>query len=287
MAAPSEVPARSRPPAAGGSRCRRGFTALEGLIAAVLGSLVIGGALAMFGTGSRGMTQVTEHAAARDEAYRLLDRMRVDLDRVVVGDGFDFAAFPSVVEPVSLEARDEGPALVWYAYHHRRFARESRKLTLVGRRMEYRVVDAGGGGVDLLRNGKLVNRQPLGAVRFSYLDADEAGTIGVSPRHAIRVEIEPRMGGTRGDEVAARHAEERVFHLKGVESQYACLLTLKRAKAPYPILAFLPEPPRQARLHDRYQLDQVPLDWIRPQGLVVLENDPYDDASEHEHEVVE
>lgn len=269
---------------------RGAFTALEVMIAVVLMSVILTGAIALFGTSSKGLTTTAAHAEIRSEAMRVMEVFGRDIDRLVVGDDFDTGRFPSVVDPIELEHGPDGTRLTFYAYHHRRFHREERRMELVGQRVRYEVRSRRPGiGVDLLRNEVAVNRMPLHSVEIRTLDPTEAGTLGVSPLHALELTLRPLTPGRGDDERLARnHAQARVFHMRNVESQYACLLSLKRAGAPYPILAMVPNPPRQAAIHGRYQLDQVPLDWLRPLGLVAIERHvDFDDATEHVHEEVD
>jgi len=271
------------------ARARRAFTALEVLIAAVLMSVVLLGGLGMFGTGSRGMTRTAAHASARDDALRIMNRFGRDLDRLVVGDDFDTGRYPSVVDPLKYEDDGAAQTLEFYAYHHRRFHLEERRMELVGHRIRYQVRPrTRGEGVDLLRNGEAVNRMPLHSVSFHFLDREQAGQLGVSPEHAVELVLRPWMADRRaGAALAEGHAQARLFHLRNVESQYACLLSLKRAGAPYPILAMVPDPPKAASVQREYDLDQVPLDWLRPLGLVAIERGvAFDDATENQHEEV-
>lgn len=273
------------------SRRRGGFTGLEVLIASSLMALVLGGGLMLFRTGSKGLTSTAAHATAREEALRLLEGFGRDIDRLVVGDGFDTGRFPSVIEPVELGTTEDGQDLMFYAYHHRRFHTEERRLELVGQRVRYAIRErTDGRGVDLFRNDARLNRIPFHSAEFRFLDAAEAGQLGISPRHAIELVLRPSMPGRAGagrDRKAEAHAQSRLFRMPNVESQYACLLTLKEAGAPYPILAMVPSPPRRAQVYQKYKLDQVPLDWMRPLGLVHIETtQDFDDSTEYQHEEV-
>jgi prepilin-type N-terminal cleavage/methylation domain-containing protein len=272
-----------------GTSRREGFTALEVLIAVSLMAVVLMGGLALFRTGSRGLTTTAAHAVIREEALRLLERFGQDLDRLVVGDDFDKGRFPSVVDPVRLVGHGDGQELTFYAYHHRRFHLEDRRLVLVGQRVRYWIREREEGpGVDLYRNDEKLNRIPLHSAEFRFLDAADAGQLGISPRHAIELILRPLTPGKPDDDRLAKHnAQSRLFRMRNVESQYACLLTLKEAGAPYPILAKVPSPPRRARVYQKYRLDQVPLDWMRPLGLIAIDRGTdYDDATANVHEEV-
>lgn len=271
------------------SERRAGFTALEVLIAASLMAVVLVGGLMVFRTGSKGLTSTAAHAVVREEALRLLEGVGRDMDRLVVGDDFDRGDFPSVIDPVRLEQFEDGQELTFFAYHHRRFHTRDRRLQLVGHRVRYRIqAREDGPGVDLLRNDVRLNRIPFHSAEFRFLDAADAGQLGISPRHAVELVLRPLTPGRPGDDrLAKNHAQSRLFRMRNVESQYACLLTLKEAGAPYPILAKVPSPPRRARVYQKYRLDQVPLDWMRPLGLIALERGvDYDDQTANQHEEV-
>lgn len=259
---------------------RRGLTALELLFASVLSLVVFGVTMAMMHTGTKGVVSVTDHAQAREEAIRILDRIERDLDRIVVGDAYDRTTFPNVVEPVLLDDRPQASKFMFYALHHREFRQAERRMNLIGQVIEYKVIARDGGGVDLLRNDERVNRDPLEDVRVELIDPDEAGQLGISPFHAFHVVIYPRGAwDARNEGLKTRNPQRRLFHLRGIESQYACLLSLKRAGAPYPILALLPDPPPRSQLYQQYSLDRVPMDWMRPTGLITLDPEFFDEET--------
>jgi hypothetical protein len=104
----------------------------------------------------------------------------------------------------------------------------------------------------------------------------------------VRVSILPRgIWNTKNENLAKHNAQTRLFHLKGIESQFAVLLSLKEAGAG-PYYRILSDPrlvvPERLEVYRTYNLDQVPLDWLRPQGLVQLNPEyfNYETADEHQ-----
>lgn len=267
-------------------RRRGAFTVLEILFVVVLMLVIMGGLLAMFSTGTRTVVITTDHAVVRDEALSLLHAIGQDLDRIVIADDFDRTTFPNVVEPILIKDQEYGSKFMFYGFHHRVYHWAEKRMELVGNRIFYEVrpVDPADPtqGVDLYRNDEEypLNAIPLADVRFQMLSEEEAAELAISPYHAIRVVIRPKgVWDPRNDRLTEFHAQTRLFHLKGIESQFAVLLSLKEAGAGvyYRILA---DPrlkvPDRLDVYSTYNLDQVPMDWLRPRGIVTLSDEYYD-----------
>ena len=272
---------------------RRAFTLLETLFAIVLTLIIMGGVMAFFQTGTRSVVVATDHAQARDDALVMFHAIAQDLDRIIIADDYDATSFPNVVEPILIDDAPRGSKFLFYGFHHREFDWSQRKMTLHGNLIEYRVVPVDPGdpsaGVDLYRNDEDVplNPNPLSDVRFERIPDDEAADLGISPFHAVRVRILPRgVWDTKNEKLAAYNAQTRLFHLKGIESQFAVLLSLKESGAG-PYYRILSDPrlvvPERLEVYRQYNLDQVPLDWLRPQGLVKLNPEYFDYETADEH----
>lgn len=265
---------------------RRGATLLEVLFAIVLMMIVMGGATAFFHSGTRSVVTSTDHAQAREDAMKVLERVGQDLDRLIVSDSPDQVTFPSVLEPLLIAAdQPQASKFMFYGFHHREYDRSTREMKLIGMLIEYKVVKRPDGGVDLLRNDEPINPSPLSDVRIRSIPEEEAATLNISARHAFKITVHPRgTWNTRNQALAEHNPQTRLFHLSGIESQYSCLLSLKESGAPYPypILAALPPPPPRPEAYAQYGLS-VPLDWMQPLGLVKLEEAFFDDATAGEN----
>lgn len=295
-------------PAPSSRSSRKAFTLVEVLFAAALTSVVIGGVLVFLNTGSRSVVISTDHSMARDHALTLFQNFAEDLDRIVVSDAYqgsntDLQAvlekdlFPSVLQPILIDSKPRGSKFTFYAFHHRDFDPATKKMKLVAQRVEYRVVPRGPDpldGVDLFRHDSddvPLNTMPLYDVHFRTIEADEAERLSISKDHAVRIEIYPLGTWVNKQKLLRLPPDlqrealtklDRLFHLKGVESQFAVLLSLRAAGAPYPQLF-------DARLskyaldrlpfYSQYNLHKVPLDWLRPTGLVEIDPQDFDDST--------
>lgn len=277
-----------RPSTDGGGR-REAFTLLEILFVLILMLVILGGLLNLFQVGSRSVVVTTDHAVARDEAISILHAIAQDLDRIIIADDFDRTTFPNVIEPILIKDSPQSSSFMFYAFHHRIYHWEDHRMELVGQRIEYQVRPTVPGkpeeGVDLWRNDEdtPINRIPLTDVLFERLPDEEAEQLSVSPFHAVRVVVKPRgFWDKKNDRLAEFHPQTRLFHLKGVESQFAVLLSLKEAGAG-PYYKILSDPrlkvPERLAVYSTYKLDQVPLDWLRPRGIVTLSDDYFDYAT--------
>lgn len=268
----------------------RGHTLLEVMLAVTVSMIVMVGVVDFFRTGSQSVVKTSDHAAARIEAMQVLEQIGWDLDRLLVGDQIDDPK-ASVSKPLGkFVDLPQGSSFGFYAFHHREAYRTLKKILLKGHWVDYRVVKQAGGGVDLLRNDRPVNKFPLSDVRLAKLDPVQAREQGLSPEHALTVKIYPRGEWDSGNLNLASEAnvQQRTFHLRGVESRYAVLMSLRRvldaAGQGYPPgyekLALLPTPP--AADADP-SAGTVILDWMQPQDLVFLEDRVFDDESADRH----
>jgi hypothetical protein len=269
--------------------------------------------------GTKSVVTTSDHAQAREDAIKILNVIQRDLDRLVIDDmitkdnEIEGEEFPSVFNPIriiNLEVTDatendappQSGSFGFFAFHHRRFYESEGRMELAGQFIEYQVkpaVDEDGNtieGVDLHRNGKPINPSPLEGIGFKVLSQEKAQAMGVSQYHAFEALIYPRRQfDQKANKIRRMKPIKKLFHLKGVESQYACLLSLKRADAPYVGLDRVPEPNEDpGSLMAQYGLYDVPMDWIRPVGLVNLGpagtknevglNTIFDDETVNQHE---
>lgn len=271
---------------------RRAFTMLEVLIATAVSSVVFVATLSFMSTGQKQVVKSTEHAEARIEALKIMEVLEWDLDRLVVGDEIDDPN-ANVIDPFKKSFNANTTEFGFFAFHHFEFDPADRRMVLVPGWIDYRVQKRSDGwGVDLLRNGKPINRAPIADVKIAELDRVSADRLGISPRHCITVKIYPLgMQDWLGnkDISSEANAVKRVFHLKNVESRYACLMSVKRAiqsnaaNAPQDprfqkVVALLPEPPARA---DGYASGEVVLAWMQPQLVMksLFVARPFDDRT--------
>jgi hypothetical protein len=213
------------------------------------------------------------------EAIRLLDLIAADLEKSMVDDDVR-----NVVFPITLPG--DGSRMEFSGLHHREFDPATRQLRLVGRRMTYSTEPVGPGqtGVWVLRNGKRIpGVSPVTRITFEPLDDRRACELAISPFHAINIRIIPRGAwDTRNEALASEVNEQtRLVHLVHIESQYACLLSIKKSNPPpgaYPGIERL-EDPYGGRCPQVSNAPSVPLDWVRPPGLVRCDPEVFDDAT--------
>jgi hypothetical protein len=127
---------------------------------------------------------------------------------------------------------------------------------------------------------------PVTDLTFRETDPKRACELGISPFHSIEIRVQPRgqwdvhnraLAGLDANVVA------RTVHLSDLEAQFACLVSIKRSNPPAAFLAVYPD-------IDRLELPwggscpliegapNMPLDWLRPPGLI-----EYDDATPFDH----
>jgi type II secretory pathway pseudopilin PulG len=292
-------------PFASSSR-REGFSLLEVLFAATLLFVMLAGVFTWFQAGTMSVVTTTDHAQARADAIQVLNVIQNDLDRLVIDDmigaglkieDMDAGNFPNVYRPMRIIDLEIDPnkkdqdvtavptsgSFAFFAFHHRRYYKDEERMELAGHFIEYQVKKIPDDpkhagvlmGVNLLRNGYIINPAPLLGVGIRFLDKVKAEELGLSPYHSFEVIIWPRRQADVGANKTRRMPPiKKRFQLKGVESQYACLLSLKRSNAPpgYTGLNDIPEPPtgEMESVYQNYQLYEVPMDWLRPNGLVNL-----------------
>jgi len=258
---------------------RRAFTLIEVMLAVTVSSVVFGVTMAFMNMSQKSMVKTTEHAEARIEAMAVLDIIDWDLERIVVGDEVDDPN-ANVIDPFKKMFNEATTEFGFFAFHHFEYDPTDQRMVLVPGWVDYRVQPrADGWGVDLLRNNKPINRAPLADVKIAELDRAEADKLGISPRHCITVKVYP-LGlndWLKNKDISSEaNAVRRVFHLKAIESRYACLMSIKRAIQTNPdnapkdpkflaLIAALPDPPPTAT---SYPGGDVVLGWMQPQMVV-------------------
>lgn len=277
---------------------RRGFTMIEMMLAAAVSSVMFVVTMNFMSVGQKQVVKSSEHADARIEAMKIMEVLEWDLDRLVVGDEIDDPN-ASVIDPFKKSFNENTTAFGFFAFHHVEYDPADKRMVLVPGWIDYRVERRQDGwGVDLLRNGKPVNRAPIADVKIADMDRAEADRLGISPRHCITVKVYP-LGvqdwlGNK-DISSEANAVKRVFHLKHIESRYACLMSVKRAIRSNPanapqdprfqkVLSVLPEPPARA---DGYASSEVVLAWMQPQLVVksLFVARPFDDRTADQNQV--
>lgn len=277
-----------------------GFTLVEGLIALAIGGAVIGGAMLLYLQGTRSFVKVTEHTTFRTEAILLLERITRELDEIVVtdqllADGTAHLTRPfALLDPAPLPPGPAGgepvPAangIRFYKFHRVEMTAAGDQLAegiprLVARQIEYRAVPLDPGdptkGLNLLRNGKPMNKVPLRYVLFRKVPREVSDRqIRGSPHAILRIDIVPKGGMWDElnqaviDNLASRELlVSRTHHLVGYESMYTAVLSnaLEALRpppggaAPDPAAVLAPVP--LAVFRDAYQV-------VSPALLAVLE----------------
>jgi hypothetical protein len=244
------------------ARLRHAFTFVEALVAAALAAVVLGGTAMMYVQGNRAFTATTEHASFREEALLLLETIDRDLKGLVVSDemnprtGLYYMVQPfELLDPVDQVGTDPATGrkrsypvssgLEFHKYHRTQMVpgRDGPTAQMVGQLVTYRIrpIDAADPrrGVDLLRNGRKINRQPLSGVLFERADPIHAArNVGAAPNATLKVTVVPRGGlwGTMTPDTIQKLRDDgkvatRMFHLVGYESQFTTLLWLAIAKS--------------------------------------------------------
>lgn len=281
---------------------RRGFTLLEGLFACVIGAVVIGGGMLLYIQGNRAFVKTTEHATFRTEAMLLLERITRELDDMVVTHGELADGTVHLVRPFELLEEfelvgggDEGETVAagtgvrFYKFHRVEMVEPGVDLQegrpqMVARVVEYRtsVVDESDPtkGMNLLRNGRKLNRVPLRLVLFRKVPRDVADNqLRGSPHAMVRIDVVPQGGMWQrmDSDVLASLAQQdrlvsRTHHLLGYESMYTAVLSnaLEDLRPPDPDDPLLDpdevlDPVEKAVYEDAYAVTS-------PDLLAVLEN---------------
>ena len=242
-------------------KSNEGTTLVEALVAAALGIIVIGGGVLMYNQGNKAFNTTTEHASFRGEALLVLETIDRDLKGLVVSKDvnprtkFHYMVQPyELADPVEQAAKDPTGKLVkksiatsvsFHRYHRTEMEQdgEDTKAMVIGQRITYKAVlidpSKPERGMNLLRNGKRVNKIPLAGILFEPIDPIMAAdTIGASPAAVLKVTIVPRggvFGGLTPDVIDRLRLDgkvaTRVFHLSGYESQFTTILWMALAKS--------------------------------------------------------
>lgn len=260
-------------------RVRRAFTMIEVMLAVTVSSIIFGVTMGFMSMSQKSVTKSTEHADARIEAMKVLEVMEWDLDRIVVGDEIDDPN-ASVINPFKKRFNKQTTEFGFFAFHHFEYDQTDRRMVLVPGWIDYFVKKREDGwGVDLYRNGKPINRAPLADVKISEVDKAEADKLGISPMHCLTIKIYPlgiQDWLNNKDISSEANAVKRVFHLKAIESRYACLMSIKRAIQTNPanapqdprfqkVMSAMPDPPQRT---ESYPGGSVILAWMQPQMVV-------------------
>jgi hypothetical protein len=255
------------------------FTLVEACIAMFLGSMVLGATVYFMRASNMQIVKTSDHAQARMDAIKILNAMGADLDRLVIDDTIRSLVFP-------VDIKDEGRALEFWALHHREYSQTTAAMALVARKIVYTAEVLPRGGRGVMRNGRRLGGEGVGAIgavsglRFETISQKRADALGISPFHAFFAKVYARGAWDVNNAALAGEAnvQQRLFHLGHIESQYACMLSVKRAGPPAGVftgLDQLPEPPALS-----YVGPAIPMDWVRPLGLVRYDTArPFDDET--------
>ncbi len=247
------------------TRNARGFTLIEVVVAVAIGSMVIGGGMLMYVQGTKYFYKTTEHSSFRSEALIVLEKVAEDLEQLQVSaeknpnTGQYYLIQPyELTSPYTIDELDPntnkveklaaGKGMRFYRFHHiaqdpapwqGQPGTEALPKTvprMVGHKVEYTQTLAVPGdpskGVNLIRNGEVVNSQPLFEVIFHKEPMKVAhNQVQGSPHAILTVTVVP-LGGTFGNMdygTMMRLRKEgsivsRTFHLVGYESFYTSVL---------------------------------------------------------------
>jgi len=241
-------------------RTSRGFTLVEGLIAMVIGALVMGTGMYIYLQGDRSFKVTTEHASMRQESLLVLEKIERDLDQILVSNGrwpdgtrehYLFQPF-RLTDPYTQQMADPnnpgkfidyteaGSGVEFFRYHHTEMVDNVNTLTetddlmpqLVGHKITYKTepftLENGEQALNLFRNGVKINKIPLSEVIFARMPRIEAENQVQGSDHAIlRVWVIPRGGVWRSmkrEDVDRLKSDpsllSKTYHLVGYESMY-------------------------------------------------------------------
>jgi hypothetical protein len=234
---------------------KHGFTLVEAVVATTLGVVVLGGASLIYHHGNKTFANITEHSSFRQEALLALETIDKDLKGLIVGsESVPGSQIPAVLQPFVLfdpkpqkgidpKTKEEkeyqinsGLRFFRYAYTHSIEGLKGPTPQLVGQLVEYKVEPIGDGkrGVNLLRNGRKINKQPLSGVLFEPIEDQIEGS---APNALLRVTIVPTGGmwGSMSPDTIRRLRDDgkvvsRMIHLVGYESRFTLLLWMAKAK---------------------------------------------------------
>lgn len=239
-------------------RARSGATLIEVMIAVAIGSLVIGSAMYLYWQGTMHGAKSQDHASIRQEAMLVLETLARDLDQLMVSEepvptqpGQFYLTRPFELSdlqpqtgfnPVTKQPITENVAtsITFYRYHHTDAVPGSNPVMprMVGQKIVYKSEPAPGGGMNLRRNGEIVNKTPLAVIMFKPAKPIVAAeNVGGAPFAILEVQIVPKNGmwGKMTEDTVNNLRKEgqvlsRIFHLIGYESQYTAYLAVALAK---------------------------------------------------------
>jgi hypothetical protein len=272
----------------------------------------------MYYTGNRAFVTVTEHSSFREEALLLLERIERDLRGLIVSEQTNpKTGLPYMVQPYDLfdprpqqginprtnlpEVYQIPSGLRFFRYHHTQAMAGGTAPTaqLIGHQLEYKVEPIGDGarGVNLLRNGRRINKGPLSGILFEVADPVYAAkTVGAAPNAILNVTVVPQGGvwGSMTPDTIRRLRDDgkvvtRSIHLVAYESQFTLLLWLAQVKKQ----AKMELDPLEKAVHDageklpallrgRLQKkieEMTNIGYRLDDNRVVLEPKPFDDSS--------
>lgn len=210
-------------------RTRNAFTLVEVLIAAALGSVVIGGGMMLYVQGNKMFYSTTEHSSFRSEALLLLETAANDFDQLQVSAGANpetgnwsllqpyriikSPKFTQKITAMQLNPKtgkeeeievEAGDGVSFFRFHHIAMGAPTADLPLgkpkmIGRKVVYETVDIDPSdpskGKNLLRNGKRVNQIPLASVIFHKEPPIVAAEqVQGSPHALITMTVVPQGG---------------------------------------------------------------------------------------------
>jgi len=241
---------------------RNAFTLIETLVAIAVGGVVFGGGMYLYVSGNKSFQVATEHASLREEALVCLETISRDLDQLMVADDKNPTTGNFyLVEPYSLgkfvnqtgvdpndgqmKTYPVASELTFFRYHHTGPNPKSTTTppapALYADKLIYSTIPIAGDpkkGLNLLRNGEVINHIPLSGVLFETINPQLAvDNVGGAPKAVLRITVVPRGGmwGTMTPDTVQKLRDSgevlsRVFHLVGYESEYTSYLSLALSK---------------------------------------------------------
>ena len=146
------------------------------------------------------------------------------------------------IDPVTKAEITENVAtsITFFRYHHTDTVPGSNPAMprMVGQKIVYKSEPLPGGGMNLSRNGEVINHTPLSVIMFKPVKPIVAAeNVGGAPFAILEVQIIPKNGmwGKMTEDVITTMRKDgqvltRLFHLVGYESQYTAYLAVALAK---------------------------------------------------------
>jgi prepilin-type N-terminal cleavage/methylation domain-containing protein len=238
---------------------RSGFTLVEVVLAVALAAVVMGSGTYLYVSGSQQFVKITDHNTFRDEGMLVLETINRDLQQIVVSEGKWPDGKFYMIEPYKLVDKytqnykdpitgqimpytDAGTGVKFFRYHHTEMAPRPGGAAgqiprVVAQELEYKTVPVDASdpskGLNITRNGEVVNTLPMSEVIFQKLPASVAfDQVQGSPHAILKVIVIPQGGMWRQmtkdtiDALKARGSTvlHKIYHLSGYESQYSSLL---------------------------------------------------------------